>query len=93
VLDAAFTQPLKDGSLRCLAFVPQRIVHVPALFTFCRQSRCRTQVGLVNEHNHEFSVPSIGGVFDDPRRDLARHGTPVRRATLRVDGARRSDRP
>ena len=92
MLYAAFTQPLQDGSLRCLALIPERIVHIAALLILCRQSRCLAQISLLSEHDHEFSLLSIGGVFDHPRRDLARHGAPVRRTTLRVDGARRADR-
>jgi len=93
MLNTAFTQPLQDRSLCRLALVSQRVVHVPALFILCRQSRRWAQVGLVNKHDHEFGLLSFGGVLDNPRRDLARRGAPVRWATLRVDGARGSDRP
>ena len=70
MLDAAFTQPLQDRPLRCLALIPQRLVDVAALFILCRQSCCRAQVGLVSEHDKKFSVLAIGSVLKYPRRDL-----------------------
>jgi hypothetical protein len=100
MLDAAFAQPLKNRSLRRLALVPQRIVHVTTLFSFCAQSRCPAQVGLVSEHNEEFSLLPIPGMLHHPRRnlDICAIGyssaivLPGSRFTL-TDGARGSDSP
>jgi hypothetical protein len=89
MFETAFTEPLKNWPLRCLALVPQRIVHVTALFILCRQSRRRAQVGLINEHDHQFSVLVIRSMLDHPRVNLARRGT---RIPL-VRGPRGADRP
>src|SRR5437870_8640266 len=70
MLDSAFAQPLQNRALRRLALVPQRIVHVTAFFSFRAQSRCPAQVGLVSEHNEEFSLLPTRGMLHHPRRNL-----------------------
>ena len=98
MLDSAFAQPLQNGALRCLALVPQRIVHVTTFFSFRAQSCCAAQIGLVSEHNEEFGLLSTRGMLNHPRRnlDICAIGyssaivLPGSRFTL-TDGARGSD--
>jgi hypothetical protein len=71
MLDSAFAQPLQNGALRCLALVPQRIVHVTTFFSFRAQSCCAAQIGLVSEHNEEFGLLSTRGMLNHPWRNLA----------------------
>ena len=89
MLQAAFTQPSENRLLRCLALVPQRIVHVMALFTLCRQIRRRAQVGLINEHDHQFSLLVVRSMLDHPGLNLARRGTRI----PFPGGLRGADRP
>jgi len=72
MLDAAFTQPLKDRPLRCLALIPQRIVDKAALLVLRRQSRRAAQVCLIGKYHHKLSLLAIGCALHHPRRDLRR---------------------
>ena len=74
MFQTAFTQPLENRPLRCLALVPQRIVHVTALFILGRKSRRRVEVGLINEHDHYFSLLVVRSMLDHPRLNLVRRG-------------------
>ena len=93
MLNTAFTQPLQNRALRCLTFIPQRIVHIAALFALCRQSGRAAQVRLVGKHHDEFSLLAIGCALHHPRRDLGRDGSPARRAALNAMHARRRSLP
>ena len=91
MLDAAFPQPLQDWALRRLAFIPQRITDIAALFVLCRQSCRSTQVGLVGENDHELGLLATRGVLSNPRSDFAQRRGLLRAARL-IDGAQRSNR-
>jgi hypothetical protein len=69
MLDSPFAQPLQNRRLSCPALVPQRVVHVAALFRLSCQCCCPAEVGLVSEHNKKFRLLAIRGVLNHPRRD------------------------
>ena len=70
MLDAALAQPLQNRSLRRLALIPQRIVHVTAFLGFCAQSRRPAKVCLISEHDKKFSLLPVGRMLNYPGRDL-----------------------
>lgn len=72
VFKPPITQPLQDGTLCDLRLIEKRIKDKPPLFRLRRQTRGRTQVRLFRKHNKKFSLLTIGSMFQDPRRDLAR---------------------
>ncbi len=82
MLEAAFAQQLQEWTLAGLTLIPQRVVHITALFVFCRQSCRSTKVGLVSEHHEKFRLLTVRRMFHDPGRNLGRAHRLLRRATL-----------
>src|SRR5439155_15839954 len=82
MLEAAVAQQLQEWALGGLTLIPQRIVHIAALFVLYRQSRRSTQVGLVGEHDEKFRLLTVRRMFHDPGRNLGRAHRLLRRATL-----------
>src|SRR5438552_10360036 len=82
MLEAAFAQQLQEWALAGLTLIPQRIVHITALFVFCRQSCRSTKVGLVSEHYEKFRQLTVHRMFHDPRRNLGRGLSLFRRVAL-----------
>ena len=71
MFNTAFAQPLQNRALRCLTFIPQRIVHIAALFVLCRQSRRSAQISLIAQDNQKLRLLSIRSVLEDPWSNLA----------------------
>ena len=92
MLKPMLIEPLKDGTLRRPALIPQSVAHKAAFLFLCLQSRRAAEVGLVGQDNHEFGLLAIGGVLSHPRSDLAQRGA-LRRPVRTANRARRSDRP
>ena len=90
MLEATFTQPSQDRSLCRLTLIPQGIINVAAFFSLCPHRSSRVQIGLISQHNHEFSLLAIGSMLDHPRRDLARVECVVPKAL--ADGVRGAER-
>src|SRR5215467_6770577 len=82
MLESAFTQPLQNRALGGLTLIPQRIVHIAALFALCRQSRGSTQISLVSEHDEKFRLLTVRCMFYDPGRNLSRARSLFRRTAL-----------
>ena len=92
MLEAAFAQQLQEWALAGLTLIPQHIVHITALFVFCRQSCRSTKVGLVGEHDEKFRLLPVRRMFHDPRRNLGRDRRLFGRATLTAS-TRGAERP
>src|SRR5436305_9650945 len=70
MLDCALAQPPQNRSLSFQALFAQRLIHIAALFRFCGQGRCWTQVCLISKHNEKFRLLAIGSMLNYPRRDF-----------------------
>src|SRR5437773_760619 len=92
MLEAAFAQQLQEWALGGLTLIPQRIVHIAALFVLYRQSRRSTQVGLVSEHHKKFRLLTVRRMLHDPGRNLGRARRLFGRATLTAS-TRGAERP
>src|SRR6266542_534292 len=92
MLEPAFTQPLQDWSLSRLTLIPQRIVHIAALFVLCRQSGRFTQVGLIGEHDEKFRLLAVRRPIQHPGGDLFHRGPLVKGAAL-IGSTQGAERP
>ena len=90
MLDRAVAQPSQNGSLSFLALFAQRLIDVAALFSFCNQGRCRTQVCLISKDDKKFRLMAIGSMLNYPRRDLEVEHVVLNVLAGRTRGADRS---
>src|SRR5215472_11200673 len=91
MLQLTFAQPLQNRALGGLTLMPQRIVHVAALFVLCRQSCRSAKVGLIGEHDKKFRLLTVSRMIHDPRRNLGRNHRLFWRVTLAAS-SRRAER-
>src|SRR2546430_5266113 len=72
MLDLAFAQPLQDWSLGSPGLFQQSSINEAAFFGLGWQIGRRPQIGPRSDYDKKFSLLSVGGVLDHPRRDLVR---------------------